>query len=193
MGKGEFGGKVGYINPEGAVVIDLVWTRELNRYENMFLLEKSGGKYFVGKDNRQIAGPFHRMHCTSSGSGWGIKKGSGPFGLGFGKGSSCKEGFFFEGLIAVGKRSGRTYKWGYLDDQANVALPLKYDYAWDFTQGLAAVEVNGKFGYIDKQGDWVIERQFEHARPFKKGMAHVILNGENVSIDTTGKVVKESW
>lgn len=193
VGKGEFGQEIGYIDAEGEVVIPLIWSRVLHTYENMFLLEKRSGKHFVGKDNRQLAGPFHRIHCSSSGGGISIGKGNGPFGLGIGRGSSCKEGFFHGGLIAVGKKQGGGYKWGFLNEKAEEALPFKYDYAWNFSQGMAAVEVKGKFGYINPQGDWVIEPQFDHARPFEKGVANVKLNGEKVKIDSTGKVVADAW
>jgi len=30
---------------------------------------------------------------------------------------------------------------------------LKYDYAYNFSEGLARVKLNGKYGYIDKQGN----------------------------------------
>ena len=193
VGTGQFGGNIGFIDPEGKVVIDLIWSRELNSYEDMFLLSKSDGKYFVGKDGQKIAGPFHRMHCTTSGSGIRIGKGNGPFGIGIGRGTSCTEGFYFEGLMAVGKKKGSTYKWGFLDEKAQVALPFEYSYAWNFSQGLAAVEQKGKFGFINKNGEWVIERKFDHASPFEKGLARVTLDGKDVRIDTTGMVVEESW
>lgn len=39
-------------------------------------------------------------------------------------------------------------------------LEGEYDHAWPFSEGLAAVEVNGKIGFIDTEGKIVIEPQF---------------------------------
>jgi hypothetical protein len=45
-------------------------------------------------------------------------------------------------------------------------LKGEYDHAWPFSEGLAAVEVDGKIGFINVDGDIVINPQFES--PFKR-------------------------
>ncbi|EMU6300714.1 WG repeat-containing protein, partial [Campylobacter coli] len=37
----------------------------------------------------------------------------------------------------------------------------KFDDAWNFNEGLAGVELNGKWGFIDKSGKIVIEPKFD--------------------------------
>ena len=43
-----------------------------------------------------------------------------------------------------------------------------YDYAWDFSEGLARVEINGKWGYINKQGESVIPARYDDTGDFPK-------------------------
>ena len=45
-------------------------------------------------------------------------------------------------------------------------LEPKYEDARSFSNGLAAVKVNGLWGYIDTEGNMVIEPQFFDARDF---------------------------
>ena len=40
-------------------------------------------------------------------------------------------------------------------DQGKEIIPLMYDNASDFNDGLASVVLNGKRGCIDKSGNWI--------------------------------------
>ena len=55
---------------------------------------------------------------------------------------------FPEGLQLV----MRDRKWGYIDETGQVALPLIYDWAYSFENGLAWVKIGGRCGYIDHEG-----------------------------------------
>ena len=47
----------------------------------------------------------------------------------------------------------------------------KFDEAWDFSEGLAAVAIGGKVGkvgFINKAGEFVINPQFDDAWDFSK-------------------------
>ncbi len=52
-------------------------------------------------------------------------------------------------------------KFAYRESLAAEFLPGDYDHAWPFSEGLAAVEVDGKIGFIDSEGSLVIKPQFE--------------------------------
>ena len=41
-------------------------------------------------------------------------------------------------------------KWGYIDKTGKEVIPIEFDYVSDFSEGLAAVEKNGKYRYIIK-------------------------------------------
>lgn len=66
---------------------------------------------------------------------------------------------FPEGLQCVMKDG----KWGYIDETGAIALPLMYDRAYSFENGLAWVKIGNRCGYIDHEGrevffwDWDAE------------------------------------
>ncbi len=79
--------------------------------------------------------------------------------------------------------------WGYRTDTGIVIPPL-YDCGFDFTEGLAAVELDDTWHYIDPTGHPVIDcPDCEAVKPFHDGVAVVIRNGIRSRIDRTGKIV----
>lgn len=82
----------------------------------------------------------------------------------------------------------------YVDKTGKILKPQNGErYLGDFSEGLAAVAVNGKWGFIDKTGKLVIAPQFQRTYFFSEGLARVTVNqGTGWSggfIDKTGKVV----
>ena len=57
-------------------------------------------------------------------------------------------------------------------------IPLKYDYAKEFNDGLGAVKVGDKWGYIDKTGKEVIPFIYEDADYFSENLAAVKKDGK---------------
>ena len=94
---------------------------------------------------------------------------------------------FHEGLAAVVGENG----WGFIDTTGNVVLPFgRYDRVEKFSDGLAAVWLNGKgWGFIDKTGKEVVPCKYHYVNSFDQGLAAVELNGKWGFIDTTGKEV----
>ena len=70
-----------------------------------------------------------------------------------------------------------------------VVIPFKYDNALNFSEGLAAVELNGKWGFINKSGKEVIPLKYDSIRSFSEGFAAVVLNGKCGYINKSGKEV----
>jgi hypothetical protein len=70
---------------------------------------------------------------------------------------------------------GQGKKSGYIDKTGRLIIPCQFDAAEDFSEGLAAVEINEKTGYIDKAGKIVIPPRFLSGYPFSSGMALVVL------------------
>ncbi len=66
-------------------------------------------------------------------------------------------------------------KWGYIDKTGRLIIPFKFDFADDFSEGLAAVGIKEKTGYIDKTGKIVIPPRFISGFPFSDGMAVVVI------------------
>jgi len=75
-----------------------------------------------------------------------------------------------EGWIAVCNQNGR---WGFTDGISDTVIDYKYEDAYSFSSGVAAVKRAGKWGYINKRGDFVIETDYDEAMPFQKGQSIV--------------------
>jgi len=78
---------------------------------------------------------------------------------------------FSEGLAAVCPLGSNRY--GYIDKTGKVVIEPQFESAGDFSEGLAAVSMNGKFGYIDVNGQFVIQPQYLDAEKFYGGVASV--------------------
>ncbi len=110
---------------------------------------------------------------------------------------------FSEGLTAVniGGEKQSVYgiegigggKWGYVDQYGKEIIPLQYESASNFSEGLAAIKLNGKSGYIDKKGKVIIPTKYEWAGDFSEGLAVIGINPPLSRlygyIDKTGKEV----
>lgn len=68
-------------------------------------------------------------------------------------------------------------KWGYFKADTWV-IPARYEKAYSFSDGLAAVKINGKFGFITRTGEAAIAYRFDNAWSFSEGLACVKLNGK---------------
>ena len=62
---------------------------------------------------------------------------------------------------------------GSIDRQGNYVINPQFDYVYSFSEGLAAVYIDGKGGFIDLQGNYVINPQFDYVRSFLEGLAAV--------------------
>ncbi len=87
-------------------------------------------------------------------------------------------GNFSENLAAVvAEDADGELKRGFIDKSGKIVIPLEYDYAYSFSEGLAAVaEYNGKklkYGYIDQDGEVSIPFEYDLALPFSDGLAAV--------------------
>lgn len=64
-------------------------------------------------------------------------------------------------------------KWGYIDGTGKQVIPLQFDLANNFSEGLAAVEVKNKCGYINKIGAVIVKPQFSSCKDFSQGLAAI--------------------
>ena len=80
-------------------------------------------------------------------------------------------------------------KFGYIDKNGHFVIPPDFDRCYDYTDGLATVEIEGKYGFIDKNGHFVIRPKFESALGFSEGIAAVFINGKYGYIDKSATTV----
>ena len=93
------------------------------------------------------------------------------------------------GQVLAAVRLGN--KWGYIDQTGKCVVHPLFDSAWNFEEGLAAVNVGGsgwpkiggKWGYTDKIGKFVIEPQFDGTWGFSQGLAPVQTKGKYRAIN----------
>jgi len=70
--------------------------------------------------------------------------------------------YFNEGLALVPQLVDDQLKFGFIDEQGKVVIPIEFDNAHYFVNGYACVKRNEKWGVIDKQGKWVIQPVYEN-------------------------------
>jgi hypothetical protein len=77
-------------------------------------------------------------------------------------------------------------KWGYCDWNKKIVIPIQYDGAGLFSDGLALVYIKGKFGFIDTKGNMVIPAAYDQTYGFSEGLAQVEVNDKWGFIDMKG-------
>src|SRR6266849_5349942 len=93
-------------------------------------------------------------------------------------------------------------KWGFIDRTGKIVIPLQFDGANEFHEGLALVTAGGKRLFIDTTGHVVITPQFDIVNNFCEGLAAVNIGQTKIPnlglianpgkwgyIDQTGKLV----
>jgi len=104
-------------------------------------------------------------------------------------------GTFHDGLCPV----MRGERWGYIGLNGQLAIPLQYDYAYDFSEGWAVVR-NGDYetglrSYIDTSGAAMSPNRYQWAFNYTGSLAHVAegdyATGRFGYIDMTGDFVWE--
>ena len=80
-----------------------------------------------------------------------------------------------------------TRRYGYCDASGALVIPAQFDYAGDFTGGVAAVVQDGRYGVIDQSGAWVLEPGYDFLQISSSGfiLAAVELEGAYV-FDASG-------
>jgi hypothetical protein len=74
------------------------------------------------------------------------------------------------------------------DDRTEV-IPRTFERVQPFSEGLAAVRIDGRFGYIDPTGKVIIKPQFDLAGKFNDGMAEVRVGDYTGVIGRDGKML----
>lgn len=91
---------------------------------------------------------------------------------------------YSEGLKAV-EQDG---KWGFVNQEGELVIPYRYNYARSFHDGLAMVKLYGKWGYIDWFGNELIPVVFDEVTSFRDSHAFVKKDGQVGLLDVAGNV-----
>ncbi len=80
-------------------------------------------------------------------------------------------------------------KEGYITAEGDIAIPLEFDVANFFSEGLAGVKINGKWGYINESGNIKVALKYDWCWPFSCGLGLVEKGKNKYFIDKDGNVV----
>lgn len=159
-------GKWGYINKIGKLVIKAQFDYANDFSDNLALVRISGKYGYINKSSEFVINPrFDYGGQIRATFFW--KELVSIYNR-----KSDNEGFT-EGLSVIAIKNGDILKFGYIDKSGKLTINPQFDDAHDFSEGLAAVEINGKWGYIDKTGKFVINPTFDIADDFSGGLAKV--------------------
>jgi hypothetical protein len=174
----EVGGKLGYINKSGDMVIEthMVHSYELVGHEEQLFFSEGMAAYidnenrwgYINNTGKIVVEPrFTYASPFSDGLGMVTVAGEGgepEYGYINKNGDFVVEpqyesaAPFSEGLawVSTGTKSF------FIDTSGNIAIPSRpgLGSAFSFSEGLALLPVDNKIGYIDMNGNWAIEPQF---------------------------------
>ncbi len=83
----------------------------------------------------------------------------------------------------------RNGKWGIIDMEGKMLVPVIYDQIDNFSEGYAKVTLNGKNGYVSTDAKVILPIEFEQAGNFKNGQAEVKKNGKWGMINHKGEEI----
>lgn len=89
-------------------------------------------------------------------------------------------------LFIVYTKKGLEYLYGYINLEGELQIPIIYEEAENFSQGLAAVKKDGKWGYINEKGEEKIPFRYDEAFDFDKNAALVREGSKYFYIDKNG-------
>jgi hypothetical protein len=78
---------------------------------------------------------------------------------------------------------------GYINENGEVVISVKYKDALNFTEGLAPARIDGTFGYINCKDEFQIKPLYDFASNFLKGIAIVYLDGSPGVINRKGEFI----
>lgn len=87
-------------------------------------------------------------------------------------------GRFSYGLAQVNKRKAKVTlndKWGYINTNGDIVIPIIYDDVWGFEEGISKVQLKNKQGYIDTTGKEIIPVKFQYVWNLNQQIKGMIL------------------
>ncbi len=163
-------GKVGFVNKAGDIAVPLQFATARSFHDGLAAVQ---GKVRGDSPGR-----------------WGYIDKRGELQHQFGE-DVLALGDFEDGMARVRVKTQQGNQWGYISRAFRPAIAPRYEQARDFTDGFAAVRVDGKWGFIDKRGEFVIKPQFDEADDFEDGVVRVGIDGKRGMVTKAGRIAIE--
>ncbi|NQX47053.1 WG repeat-containing protein [Paenibacillus tritici] len=196
------GGKFGYMDAEGQIVIDYQ-TKFTDAYafnEGLAIVYANAkfdgfinqqgykvipkGNYYDAKDFSEGLAAYRTLDTTSnyaiSNYGYMDLTGTSVIQPQFKRANK-----FSEGLAAVQVGS----KYGYINSTGKLVIKAQYDSAKDFYEGTALVTIDGISRYIDNKGEFLFNANYSNGESFSEGVAAVRAGTKVGFMDHKGKLV----
>lgn len=214
VGKEE-GGKWGYIDKSGKFLIDPQFDYAEGFSEGLAAVrsgdEKTGKWGFIDRTGKFAITPRWE-HVSRFSGGLSIvrtgdivtgkeriidRQGNYVSDLEAGVVVPCENGMTLVGINVSWDDRGVNRQFGFVDKSGKYVFDAKFDDAFCFSEGTAAVRIGdaerGQWGFIDSTGKFVLDRQWGFAYAFKDGTASVATAGGLAKkwgvIDRTGQTV----
>lgn len=81
--------------------------------------------------------------------------------------------------------------WGYVSVNGHIIIEPIYEQAYGFSDGIAAVKLNGKWGFINAEGAIVVSCEYDEVESnFKGGKGELVRDGEVFVFDKSGRQIE---
>ena len=173
LAKVEKGGKYGYIDQKGRIIIQCKW-KAVSAFSGRFctVAISQDSNYLFGIVDNQgnvITDAKWRELGSSSNSNWNPGRYSN-------NSIRISAPVFTNGMIKVMSTSE---KYGFIDNNGNAIGSINWDYIGPFHEGYAVVRSRNQYGFIDTSGTEVIKPMYQEVSAFHEGLAAVKLAGQN--------------
>ena len=187
------GEKYGFIDTTGTIVIEPEYDYAGNFYEGLAWVLINDKYGFIDKTGQMVIEPKYEEVGNFS-------EGMAKFAIDDVYGYIDKEermivpqfdvaGDFSEGMAYVKKDE----KYGFINKAGELIVGFDYDFAYNFSEGLARVKIgewpDNRYGYVDKNGELAIGLVYEDAGDFSEGLAYVRSDSKYGYIDKQGQLV----
>ena len=80
--------------------------------------------------------------------------------------------------------------WGYVSVKGEIVIEPKYEQVYNFSEGMAAVKLNGKWGFINSEGIIVVPCEYDEVEAsFKDGKGKLVKDDEIFIFDKSGSQI----
>ncbi len=199
---GNKGGLYALMDEGGALCTDFLYD-QLRCEDDLLLAQRDGLWGMLRTDGSPLSGfVYSWMQPNGTGGAWAIAGDrsdteSDPLYRVSAAGAAWETGLRVhavgggsEGMLSVQLPGERYY--GYCDASGELAIPALFDYAGDFTGGLAAAVLDGRYGAINMSGAWVLQPEYDFLQISSAGfiLAAVELEGVYVYDDSGAELAR---
>jgi len=92
-------------------------------------------------------------------------------------------------IVGLGNCEEDSCLYGIIDKRGKFVISADYQEINEPSEGLYAVEKDGRYGYLNVRGETIISLKYTDALPFKQGIAAVGIDGNWFFIDKTGRQI----